>query len=152
MRVQPRKFFCFISKIQLSMNFFNETSQIFQFFFPHVFSTWRILNKQWKIIGLQRRDLKLQSCARIKSIRKKRGKCNSFYTAGSIGPPVTVPLFFGGVTTQVNSVLRHQKRQRSAINSFWIFFQRKLSIWVCFSKRFLRNRIKFATDIIFEKN
>ena len=47
---------------------------------------------------------------------------------------------------------RHQKVQRSRINSFWIFFKEKLSIWVCFSKRFLRKRIKFATNIFFEKN
>ena len=35
---------------------------------------------------------------------------------------------------------------------FEFFFKEKFSIWVCFSKRFLRKRIKFATKFFFEKN
>ena len=73
--------------------------KFFNFFFLTFFQHEKLRINNKKTIGLQRKDLKLKSRARINSIRKKRGKGNSFYTAGSIGPPVTVPLFFGGVIT-----------------------------------------------------
>ena len=131
----PASFLLYLEN-SIFYEFFNETNQIFQFFIHHVFSTWRILKKQWKTIRLQRIDLNLKSRARMRSIRKKRGKDNSFYTAGSIGP-LWPSRYFSEVWPQrVNSVLRHQKVQRSQTNSFWIFFQRKIIYMSVFFQTF----------------
>ena len=47
-----------------------------------------------KNIELKRRDLKLKSRARVKSIRQKEGKWQQFLYGGvHWTPPVTVPLF-----------------------------------------------------------
>ena len=61
-----------------------------------------------------------------------------------------------------NSILRHQKVQRSQINSFWIFFKEKWSICLFFqtfspethkicNQHFFRNKLKFRKIISFEK-
>ena len=68
-------------KNSIFMNFLMKKVKFFKLF-SHVFSTWRILNKQYKTIGLQRRDFKLKSRARIKSIRQKEGKWQQFLYGG----------------------------------------------------------------------
>ena len=43
------------------------------------------------------------------------------------------------------------ENERSQINSFWIFFSKKNYLYDYFSKRFLRKRIKFASNMFLKK-